>query len=157
VANALTLIMPLKEGVDLQQLGGLLTASTDRVRAAMNEVGTVHDARFVVFDASTETFQPGPTGPYKLGIITTYDGDFDTYIQDFVNNVGAIFDLLLSVTSDGSHLVPTSEHVADFTAYVSSHDLSRNPPSSAFPMYTAYPCTVQEVLASLPSDPVATS
>ncbi len=157
MANALTLIMPLKQGVDLQQLGALLTTSLPTIDEALVNIGTVHYARFVILDASTPNFQPGPTGPYKLAIITTYDSDFDTYIQDFVNNIGMIFDALLSVTSDGAHLVPVSQNVAAFTEYVSKNDVSRNPPSSSFIQFGAYPCTGQQVLAANPCPDAATS
>ena len=148
MANALTLIMPLKEGVDLQQLGALLTTSLPTIDEALVNIGTVHYARFVIFDASTPNFQPGPAGPYKLAIITTYDSDFDTYIQDFVNHIGMIFDALLSITSDGAGLVPVSENVAAFAEYVSKNDASRNAPNNGFDLYRAYPCTVQQVVAA---------
>lgn len=157
MANALTLVLPLKEGVDLQQLGGLLSSSLPTIEEALEAIGTVHYARFVMLDASTPNLLPGPTGPYKLAIITTYDSDFDTYIQDFVNNIGMIFDALLSVTSDGADLVPVSENVAAFTEYVSKHDASRNPPNTAFKMFGAYPCTVQQVLAADPCPEAAAS
>jgi len=142
--------MPLKEGVDIEQLGGLISTFHDQIEAALTSTGTVHYARFVVLDASTPNLQPGPNGPYKLAIITTYDSDFDTYIQDFVNHIGMIFDALLSATSDGAALVPVSENLAAFTEYVSKHDASRNPPNNAFVPYSAYPCTVQQVLAADP-------
>ena len=157
MANPLTLIMPLKEGVDLQQLGGLISMSKDSIEQALKAIGTVHYARFVVLDASTPNFQPGPTGPYKLAVITTYDSDFDTYIQDFVNHIGMIFDALMSLTTDGQALVPVSQNVQAFTDYVSKNDASRNKPNSEFSLYGAYPCTVQQVLAADPCPDAATS
>lgn len=157
MANALTLIMPLKEDVDLDLLSGLITASRATIEEALEAIGTVHFARFVVLDGSTLNLQPGPTGPYKLAVITSYDSDFDTYIQDFVNNIGGIFDAMLSITSDGGELVPVSENIEAFTDYVSKHDASRNPPNDAFAMYSAYPCTVQQVLAADPCPQVASS
>lgn len=150
MASPLTVIFSLKEGLDLQQLGGLVTALQPKIDAAMTTIGTVHYARFVVFDVSTPNLQPGPSGPYKLAVITDYDGDFDAYIQDFVNNIGPVFDAVLQVTDDGASLVPVSQHVAAFTEYVSKNDLSRNPPNNAFSAYSAYPCTVQQVLAADP-------
>jgi hypothetical protein len=150
VANPLTLILPLKEGVDLEQLGGLIAMTREKIEEAMTTIGTVHYARFVVFDASTPNLQPGPTGPYKLAIITTFDDDFDAYIQDFVTHIGTIFDALMSVTSDADALVPVNENVAAFTAYVARNDASRNPPNRDFPFFNAYPCTVQQVLAAEP-------
>ena len=157
MANPLTLIMPIKEGVSLQQLGGVLSSFLPKIVEAMTTIGTVHDARFVLMDASTPNLQPGPNGPYRLAIITTYDGDFDTYIQDFLNNIGMIFDALLSVTSDGEHLVPVSQNLEAFAEYVAKNDASRHPPSDSLPPFSAYPCTVQQVLAADPCPQAASS
>lgn len=157
MANPLTLILPLKEGVDLQALGGLIAASEAKIEEALKAIGTVHYARFVVLDASTPNLQPGPTGPYKLAVITTYDSDFDTYIQDFVNHIGPIFDAVMSMTSDAASIVPVSQNVAAFTEYVAKNDASRNPPNRDFTLYSAYPCTVQQVLAADPCPEAAAS
>ena len=157
MANALTLILPLRHDVDLQQLGGLVEMSRPTIEDALTKIGTVHNARFVVFDGSTPNLQPGPTGPYKLAVITTYDSDFDTYIQDFVNHIGPIFDALMSITEDGQHLVPVGQNLEAFTEYVSRNDASRNKPNSDFQPYSAYPCTVQQVLAADPCPEAASS
>lgn len=156
MTNPLTLVLPLKEGVDLAHLGGLIATLRPKIDEMLVAVGTVHYARFVVLDASTPDLQPGPTGPYKLAIITTYDNDFETYIQDFVNKMGQVFDALQSITTDGASLVPVSQNVAAFTEYVSKHDASRNPPNSGFHFFNAYPCTVQQVLAADPCPDAAT-
>ena len=157
MANPLTLVMPLKDGVSLEQLQALVTATRPLIEEALLAIGTVHYARFMVLDGSTANLQPGPTGPYKLAIITTYDGDFDTYIQDFVNSIGMIFDGLLSLTTDGGALVPVSQNVAALTAWVSKNDASRNPPNREFGIYRAYPCTVQQVLAADPCPDASTA
>ena len=157
MANPLTLVFDLKDGTDIKQLGGILVSLKPTIEAAMTSIGTVHYARFVVLDASTQNLQPGPRGPYKLAVITTYDGDFDAYIQDFVNNIGDIFDALLAFTPDGGSLVPVKDNVAAFTEYVSKNDASRNPPNDAFTEYSAYPCTVQQVLAADPCPQAASS
>jgi hypothetical protein len=157
MANPLTLILPMKEGIELQQLGGLIAMTESTVVEALKAIGTVHYARFVVFDPSTPNLQPGPTGPYKMAIITTYDDDFDTYIQDFVNHIGVIFDTLMSMTSDGAALVPVSQNVAAFTEYVSRNDASRNAPNRDFTFLSAYPCTVQQVLAADPCPEATTA
>lgn len=150
MANPLTLVFSLKEGLDVQQLGGVLASLKPKIDEALTSIGTVHHARFIVLDPSTPNLQPGPAGPYKLAVITTYDGDFDVYIQDFVNHIGEVFDALLSFTTDGGSLVPVKDNVAAFTEYVSKNDASRNPPNSAIDQFSAYPCTVQQVLAADP-------
>jgi hypothetical protein len=150
VPNPLTLVFPLKEEVGLQQLSVLINMVRPKIEEALQAIGTVHYARFVVLDPATPDLQPGPTGPYKLVIITTFDNDFETYIQDFVNHIGVIFDALLSLTTDGGALMPVSQNVEAFTEYVASHDASRRAPNDGFPLYGAYPCTVQQVLAANP-------
>ena len=157
MANPLTLVLPLKEGTDVRQLGGLLGTLQPQIDAALASIGSVHFARFVLLDGSTQDLQPGPSGPYKLAIITTYDNDFDTYIQDFVNHIGPVFDALLSATEDGAGLIPVAQNVAAFTDYVSKHDASRNEPNSGFGFYCAYPCTVQQVLAADPCPDAAST
>jgi hypothetical protein len=149
MANPLTLIIPLKEGVDLGQLGKSLAELQPQIDAALEAVGTVHYARFVVFDRSSPDLQPkGGAGPFSLSVITSFDGDFDVYIQDFVTKVGPVFNALLSFSADGTGLVPVAEHLQGFTDYVAAHNASQQPPNNAFGLYSAYPYTVQQVLAA---------
>jgi hypothetical protein len=149
VANPLTLIIPLKEGVDLGQLGKSLAELQAQIDAALESVGTVHYARFVVFDASSPNLQPkGGPGPFSLSVITSFDGDFDVYIQDFVNKLGPIFNALLSFSADGTGLIPVAENLQAFTAYVAANNASQQPPNNAFGFYSAYPYTVQQVIAA---------
>ena len=150
MANPLTLILPLAAGTDLQKVAGALAGNQQKIDDALTSVGTVHFARFVIFDSSTENLQPDLAGgttssTYKLAVITEYDGSFNAYIQEFVNEVGDIFDILLSFTSDGQHCVPVAKNVAAFQAYVAKNDASQ-PPNNG--LYSAYPQTVQQILAS---------
>lgn len=149
--NPLTLVMPLEENVDLTKLAETLAGAAGRIDEALNEIGTVHFARFVLFDALTANLQPGASGgPYKLAVITEYDKSFSGYIQDFVNQIGDVFDELLAFTADGQSLVPVSEHVPEFTAYVAKNDASQHLPPGIQPLYCAYDATVQVILASIP-------
>ena len=147
--NPLTLIMPLKQGLNLGQLQELLSQQQDAIDHALGVVGTVHYARFVVFDASSPNLQPmaNSTGPFQLAVITTYDGNFDIYIQDFVKELGPVFDALLGMTTDGGDLVPVKDHVTEFTAWVAANDASQQPPNSLLSQYAAYPYSVQTILA----------
>lgn len=152
MTSPLTLVMPLEENVDLTKLAQALAEAADTIDKALTSIGTVHFARFVLFDASTANLQPGSDrGPFKLAVITEYDGSFDSYIQDFVNQIGGVFDELLSFTADGQALVPVSQNVAAFTAYVAENDLSQHMPPGIQPLYCAYDASVQTILASLPS------
>ena len=113
MANALTHIVPLKEGANVKGLQEMLAKSKAAVDHALKETGTVHDFRFVFFDASQPNLQPTATstGPYALGVITTYDGTFEAYIQDFVRFLGPVFDGLLPATVDGGDLVQADRRV----------------------------------------------
>lgn len=152
MTNPLTLVMPLEENVDLAKLAQTLAGAADTIDQALTSIGTVHFARFVVFDASAANLQPSSTtGPFRLAVITAYDGDFDSYIQDFVNQIGGVFDALLAFTADGQSLIPVSEHVAAFTAYVAKNDASQHLAPGVQPLYCAYDASVQTILASLPA------
>lgn len=152
MTSPLTLVMPLEENVDLTNLAETLAAATDTIDSALSSIGTVHFARFVLLDTSTPNLQPGSTtGPFRLAVITDYDNDFDSYIQDFVNQIGDVFDQLLAFTADGQSLVPVSENVAAFTAYVAKNDASQHLAPGIQPLYCAYDASVQTILASLPA------
>ena len=150
MANPLTLLMPLVSNVNIAEVAGTIQTSQPLIDQALTSVGTVHFARFVLLDRSAPNLQPGSaapgSGPFVLGVITEYDGDFNVYIQDFVNQLGQIFDALLKFTADGAHLVPVSQNVQAFTAYIATNDASQHPPNTT--LFSAYPLTVQQILAS---------
>lgn len=152
MTNPLTLIMPLVEGTTLTELGGVLVGNQGEIDKALSSIGTVHFARFVVFENSAANLLPGlePKGPLCLSVITEYDGDFDAYIQDFVNQIGDVFNALLKFVVGGSTLIPVQNNVQAFTEFIKQNDASQNPPNDAFSLYAAYPCTVQQILAADP-------
>jgi len=79
--SELTIIVPLAPGgatrlrAFLQLLGGNLDGAS--------KVGTVHDMRFVFLDNDT-----------RLLFATTFDGDWDTYIDDFVTKIPDYLDII---------------------------------------------------------------
>lgn len=150
MANALTHIAPLRPGADIRGLQEILSQNKAAVDHALQETGTVHDFRFVIFDASSPNLLPqaNSTGPFALGVITTYDGSFDAYIQDFVRFLSPVFDALLPNTTDGAGLVPVKDHVQELIEWVRKDDAAQQPPNSEFEFYTAYPYTVQQILAA---------
>jgi hypothetical protein len=146
--NPLTLVMPLSPGAEAK-VGELLASQQAAIDNALSVVGTVHFARFVLFDAASPNLAPTPgsSGPFSLAVITTYDGDFDIYIQDFVAQLGDVFNALLELTPDAAGLVPVKDNVAAFTAWIKQNDLSQQPPNGGLSQYAAYPYTVQTILA----------
>jgi hypothetical protein len=81
--SELTLIVPLAPGgaKRLRAFLELLDGDFDKA----NLVGTVHDMRFVFLDDDT-----------KLLFATAYDGDWDTYIDDFAAKIPDYLDLMSS-------------------------------------------------------------
>jgi hypothetical protein len=157
MANPLTFIMPIAADADVETLLADLGKSQVQVDLALKEVGTVHFARFVLFDASSPYLLPctsGPlgSGPFCLSVITDYDGSFDAYIEAFVRWLGPIFDTLLSFSADGTQLIKVKDNVAAFEAYITAHDASQQPPNSNIGLYSAYPWTVQQIEANAPSE-----
>ena len=79
--SELTIIVPLAPGgakrlrAFLQLLGGNL--------AGADKVGSVHDMRFVFLENDT-----------KMLFATTFDGDWDAYIDDFIANIPDYLDII---------------------------------------------------------------
>ena len=135
VQHPLTLVMTIRSTDDhrtlqakLEQLQSLPRDRNPVVRA-LDEIATVHFARFVFLDET------------RLAVITTYDGDFDAYINEFVDHVGDVFNDLLQ-HMDGAPPLPVQQHRQEFLDYVRRNDLPCLPP-----FYSAYPeRTVLDVL-----------
>ncbi len=74
VRTELSVFLKVKPGHEKQIRAIFSDPSSDleRARAAMVDVGTLHDARQVLFDNDT-----------RLLIATSFDGDWDVYIDDF--------------------------------------------------------------------------
>jgi hypothetical protein len=136
VQHPLTLVMSIKSPDDRRAL----QAKLDRVQSlprdqnpvitALDKIGTVHFARFVFIDET------------RLAVITTYDGDFDAYINEFVDHIGDVFTDLLQHMDDAPPL-PVQQHRQELLDYVRRHDLPTVPP-----FYSAYPSrTVLDILA----------
>ena len=139
VSHPLTLIMTIKNVESLRALAILLDPkfaaaagnpiTENRIREAMDKIGTVHFARFVIRPAQME-----------LMIITNYDNSFAAYISAFTSAIGEIFDQLLAHTVDGGSLIPVREHEEEFLKYVQDHDASFDQETQQpRPSYCAYP------------------
>lgn len=145
--------MPLKAKADIGALGQLLGPGRQRLDQALTVLGTVHFAQFLVLDATAANLQPSSAspGPYKLGVIMSYDGEFATFVKDFVAYAGAEFDKLLAFTAQGAALTPLSGHLAAFTTFVADNDASQHPPNSQVTMFNAYQFPAELIVADMPT------
>lgn len=147
MANPLTFIVELDTAKSPTELLAYIAQNQATIDAALTTVGTVHYARFIFMNINNRlTLQPDATASdaTHFSVITAYDGDFDTYIQDFTNQLGALFDTLLSFTVDGKNIPPVSQNLKAFEDYIHAHDLSEHAPNNG--LYSAYTCSVQQVL-----------
>ncbi len=80
----------------------------------------------------------------KLAVITTYDGSFEDYINDFIDEIGDVFNALLAHMADAPPL-PVQKNRKEFFDYVRANDLR-----AIEPFYSAYPkATVLDIKAAL--------
>lgn len=150
MASPLTLIMPIIPGTSIQTIVGALAQYGPQLDAALQSIGTVHYARTLFFDRSQPNLQPGmnpnPNDSFAIAIITEFDGSFDAYIQDFVSQVGTVFDALLQFVVGGAAITPVANNVQAFEQFITTNDASQNPPNTG--MFQAYTFTVQQILAN---------
>jgi hypothetical protein len=130
VQSALNLILHLKSPADLQATSKELDANWDDLTAAADAIGTLHSMRWVAIDDST------------VGLFTTYDGDMDTYIQDFLKYLGPMFDQLVTHVDDAPPR-PVQKNPREFIEWTKANDLP-----SLHGVYFAYPdLSVQDIKA----------
>lgn len=135
IQNPLTLVMKGKSPEDFAALRKLvehiqsLPQDQNPIVAALNRIGTVHFARFTFIDDC------------RLAVITAYDGDFEVYLNEFINEIGGIFNKLLAHVADAPPL-PVQTYRREFFEYVRACDLG-----AVGTFYSAYPDhTVLDIL-----------
>lgn len=79
--SELTAIADLKPG-GAEVLKKIMAIANGDLKGA-NKVGTLHDLRIVLFDNDT-----------KILFCTTYDGDWDAYIDDFATKIPQLMDII---------------------------------------------------------------
>lgn len=150
MANPLCLMMPVLPGTDPMNIAATLQEYQPKISEALTGIGTVHFARFTLLDRAQPNLLPkaGATGPSDtliIGVITEYDGDFNSYIEDFVARLGVVFDALLQFVVGGKAVIPVADHVSAFEAFITANDAAQHLPNTG--LYSAYPQTVQQILA----------
>jgi hypothetical protein len=112
IQQTMNLVMPLRDTspVTLAHMANAMSSVQDVLSAGLDNVGTVHFARFDVIGG-------------RLCMISVYDGDFATYIRDFIVTIGAVFDLLLDYVADPIPPRPVEKNIDAFIDWVDEHDL----------------------------------
>jgi hypothetical protein len=134
VQRPLTLILPIKSPDDFQKLAAFLKAAqgdpSGPLRRVLDGIGTVHFARFVFLENNT-----------KLAVITTYDGDLETYLHAFADQLEKEFNTILGHIESAPTNVRT--HRREFIEFIMEHDVP-----AIEPFYSAYPhLTVKQIRA----------
>lgn len=111
----MNLIMPLRRPSLLARgkLTQTLVGATDEVLAGLNNVGTIHFARFDIVAGN-------------LCMFSIYDGDLGGYVRDFIATIGHAFDSILSWVKDPPAL-PVGDHVEEFIEWIEAHDAFQLP------------------------------
>ncbi|MCM2567331.1 MULTISPECIES: hypothetical protein [Janthinobacterium] len=151
MANPLCLMMPALPGTNPTAIAATLLEYQPKINAALTTIGTVHFARFTLLDRSQPNLLPniqsaGTSDSLVIGVITEYDGNFNDYIEDFVGELGEVFDALLQFVVGGKALIPVANHVAAFEAFITANDAAQHVPNNG--LYSAYPQTVQKIIAA---------
>lgn len=111
----MNLIMPLRRPSLLARgkLTQTLVGATDEVLAGLNNVGTIHFARFDIVAGN-------------LCMFSIYDGDLGGYVRDFIATIGNAFDGILAWVKDPPAL-PVGAHVEEFIEWIEAHDAFQLP------------------------------
>ena len=115
--RAMNLIMPLHVPniAARGDLARVLFEATDEVLAGLNNVGTIHFARFDLVAGN-------------LCMFSIYDGELEGYIRDFIASIGTVFDCIVALVKDPPH-TPVSLHVDEFIDWIRAHDAFQMPES----------------------------
>lgn len=116
IQNMMNLIMPLKDKspIGRAKLVMALAQNLDEIYAGLDNVGTVHFARFIIVKDN-------------LCMVSVYDGDFTNYIRDFVATIGDLFDVIVAHIEDGDGVIPSEHNVEAFIEWVHQRDLYQAP------------------------------
>ena len=106
----MNLVMPLadKTAVGRAKAMGAIAASIDELFVGLDNVGTVHFARFDIIDGN-------------LCMISVFDGDFRAYIRDFIVVFGSVFDALMAFVEDPP-TTPCAQNVEEFIDWIAARD-----------------------------------
>src|SRR5258707_12294821 len=122
VQNALTALFPIKAAA-VDTLREQLKSNAINPDG-LNDVGTVHFARIFVFAPNNPAGVPSNIA----AVITTYDGAFAPYIQDFVDQPGVadFFNSFLAALDSpvAPDPIPVTQKAAAFATFGQKYDVT---------------------------------
>jgi hypothetical protein len=142
--NPLNLIVPIAAPVaeNYQTLKNVLT-EVNYYSDTFDQIGTVHFARFLFLEKDESSADELYT---QFALITTFDGDFQKYVDDFVS-IAEKFDDLLGCLEGGKDGTPVKKNADLLKEYLVKY----NRPCQNF--YSAYPdVSVVDILAKFPKN-----
>jgi hypothetical protein len=112
----MNLVMPLanKSPVGRALAAAAIAQNKDAIYAGLNNVGTVHFARFVIVGDN-------------ICMFSVYDGDFTNYIRDFIATIGDVFNAVVSLVEGGDKVIPCERNADAFIQWVHERDLYQLP------------------------------
>ena len=112
----MNLVMPLKnKSAAGRAMAALAIAQNkDEIYDGLDNVGTVHFARFVIVDNN-------------ICMMSVYDGDFTNYIRDFIATIGSVFDAVVELVEGGDDVIPSEKNIEKFIDWVHAHDMYQVP------------------------------
>jgi hypothetical protein len=112
----MNLIMPLKikSPIGRAEAALAIAQNKDAIYAGLNNVGTVHFARFVIVGDN-------------ICMFSVYDGDFTNYIRDFIATIGSVFNAVVDLVEGGDDVIPCEENVEAFIQWIHERDLYQVP------------------------------
>ena len=127
VSSGLNLWLALEDPEKMGELLANLLAENDAIATALTELHYVHFARFVPTPCRT-----------ALQVITSFDGEFDAYVMDFVLAIGDQFEMILRYVKDRPPS-PVKDHPAEFLNFICKQNLSyEGDGGGGIGMYSAY-------------------
>jgi hypothetical protein len=116
--SMMNLIMPLKKEnkspIGRAKAALAIAENKDQIFAGLDNVGTVHFARFVIVNDN-------------ICMFSVYDGDFSNYIRDFIATIGSVFNAVVELVEGGDDVIPCEENVEAFIQWIHEHDLYQVP------------------------------
>lgn len=105
VQSQFNMILPMKSWLEFKESSAVIHFKKWQISEERETIGTLHFARFVeLLDHN------------QLGYFAVFDRDFRTYVRDFINDIGPVFDALIKHVVDGPPVPCESDTFIDWSS-----------------------------------------